>query len=249
MKRKSLSFLLALLLLCSITVFASADPAPGYVTCNTSGKLEESNFNVDQVYDGLEPGDTRSYTVYIHNANTRTTRWYMSNSVIESLEQNDAGKLINGIQGGAYKYKLEYRGPGTNPTVKTLYDSDQKDSHNQFVGGENTGSVSDVPVGLNEATSNLEDYFFLDTLNRGETGTVTLTVSLEGETQDNTYQNTQARILMNFAVELANSRTAVKTSDENNLLPYYIGMVAAGLLFLYLSLDALTDRLYKKRKG
>ena len=43
--------------------------------------------------------------------------------------------------------------------------------------------------------------------------------------------------------------TAVKTGDENNLTPYYIGMVVAGLLFLYLALDALTDRMYKKGRG
>ena len=59
---------------------------------------------------------------------------------------------------------------------------------------------------------------------------------------------------MNFAVELSNPSSttssstsrAVKTGDENNLLPYYIGMVVAGLLLLYLALDAYTDRKYQK---
>ena len=61
---------------------------------------------------------------------------------------------------------------------------------------------------------------------------------------------------MNFAVELANpsptgsrTYTAVRTGDENNLIPYYIGMVAAGLLFLYLALDDYTDRKYRYKKG
>ena len=60
---------------------------------------------------------------------------------------------------------------------------------------------------------------------------------------------------MQFAVELANNttstttRTAVRTGDDTNLIPYYIGMVVAGLIFLYLALDAYTDRLYKKGKG
>ena len=60
---------------------------------------------------------------------------------------------------------------------------------------------------------------------------------------------------MRFAVELTNNstdvnhRTAVKTGDENNLLPYYIGMVVSGLVFLYFALDAYTDKLYKKGKG
>ena len=88
---------------------------------------------------------------------------------------------------------------------------------------------------------------------------MTLYVALEGETQDNTYQNTAARIQMNFAVELSNpgtstnttrsTTTAVRTGDENNLIPYYIGMVVAGLLLLYLALDDYTDRKYQRRKG
>ena len=50
-------------------------------------------------------------------------------------------------------------------------------------------------------------------------------------------------------METCTNRTAVKTGDENNLLPYYIGMVVAGLIFLFLALDAYTDKLYKKEQG
>ena len=241
MRKKSLSLFLALLLLCSISAFASAaeEAKPGDVTFTAGGQMVEENFNVDQVFSGLEPGDTRTYTVYIHNQNPKTTRWYMSNEVLKSLEDSAAaGKIF----GGAYSYKLSYVGPGGS---QVIYDSDR-------VGGEDgfkQPGDSEARVGLHEATSNLEDYFFLDTLNSGESGVVTLTVSLEGETQGNLYQNTAARIQMNFAVELKDGggKTAVKTGDENNLTPYYIGMVVAGLLFLYLALDALTDRMYKDR--
>ena len=229
MRKKLLCLLLALLLLCSISVLASAEALAGDVTFTAAGRMEEENFNVDQVFSGLEPGDERSYTVYVHNRHPQTTRWYMSNEVLKSLEESAAaGKIL----GGAYSYKLTWNGPGGS----------------QVIGGD---EGFDNRVGLHEATSNLEDFFFLDTLNSGESGVVTLTVSLEGETQGNIYQNTAARIQMNFAVELkdAGGKTAVKTGDENNLTPYYIGMVVAGLLFLYLALDALTDRMYKKGRG
>ena len=237
MRKKSLSLLLALLLLCSISVFASAEneAQAGDVTFTAGGRMVEENFNVDQMISALQPGDTASYTVYIHNQHPSTTRWYMSNEVLRSLEDSaEAGK----IYGGAYSYKLSYVGPGGN---QTIYDSDRVGGDDGFEGR----------VGLHEATDNLEEYFFLDTLNSGESGVVTLTVSLEGETQGNLYQNTAAKIQMNFAVELkdAGGKTAVKTGDENNLTPYYIGMVVAGLLFLYLALDALTDRMYKKGRG
>ena len=248
MNKKLLSFLLVAVLVCSLmgTAFAVSE---GSVTFTTDGKLAEANFEVNQVYEGLEPGDTRSYTVTIHNRNNSTTRWYMSNAILNSLEETDRMVKINGISGGAYTYRLVYVGPKGSQTV--IYDSAQR--ANDYVGGSN--SNSSVPIGLHEATSNLENYFFLDTLNSGENGSITLTVSLEGETQDNNYQNTNANIKMNFAVELSNnnpnnSRTAVKTGDENrNLLPYYVAMVITGLLFLYFALDAYTDRKYQKGRA
>ena len=251
MMKRIICFLLVCLVFFNLTIVVYGDNvSTGKVTFTPQAKMVEENFNVDQVFDGLQPGDTRSYSCVISNTHPSTTRWYMSNEVLSSLEESDAA---GGIRGGAYTYELVYDGPGGH---KDLYKR-QKDTI--WVGGDEGFQQSGDKkerVGLEEATSNLENYFFLDTLNSGESGTVKLTVSLEGETQGNIYQNTAARIRMNFAVELANNsppgsstRTAVRTGDENNLIPYYIGMIVAGLLLLYLALDAVTDRMYKKGKG
>ena len=239
MKRNLLSLTLIAVLICSLSVSAFA--AAGDVTFTADGKLSD-NFDIGEVFRGLEPGDSATYTVNIHNRNSKTTRWYMPNTALQSLEDG------YNSSGGAYSYVLTYTGPKNKST--TLYDS--RERANNYIGGNQMGT--NVPVGLHEATSNLEEYFFLDTLNSGENGMVTLYVELEGETQDNSYQNTAAKIRMNFAVELSNPSSttssstsrAVKTGDENNLLPYYIGMVVAGLLLLYLALDAYTDRKYQK---
>ena len=110
--------------------------------------------------------------------------------------------------------------------------------------------------GLKEATANLEDYFYIDTLDINQTGTVRLTVSLDGETQGNDYQDTFAKLQMRFAVEVpqtgtnttTNRTTVVKTGDDYNINPFYIAMLISGLPFLYLALDAVTDRIYG-RKG
>lgn len=247
MKKRVIGFFLITVLICSISTLAFADVKTGYVTFTSASKMEEVNFNVDQVFEGLEPGDSATYNVVIKNSHPQTTRWYMSNKVISSLEESAAkGK----ITGGAYDYVLTYTSPSKK--VTTIYDSTSTEYSTGFVGGRDSYGNR---VGLSEATGNLENFFFLDTLNNKDEGIVSLTVYLEGETQDNWYQNTKAEIKMNFAVEMANNstststRTAVKTGDENNLIPYYIGMVVAGLLFLYLALDAVTDRLYKKGRG
>ena len=90
-----------------------------------------------------------------------------------------------------------------------------------------------------------------DAIGSNQSGRVDLTVTLDGETQSNVYQNTQGELNMRFAVEVPqeNSRrtTIVKTGDEYRLVPLYIAMIISGLVFLYLALDAITDRKYGKR--
>lgn len=240
MKKRLFSFLLAGIILIGLVPSALADVKDGHVTFTQNAKMVQENFDVYQVYDGLEPGDSRSYNVHITNSYPSTTRWYMSNEVLKTLEEN-------GISGGSYKYTLTYTNPGKQVTV--LYPKTETD---KMIGNnEEIGNTDGGRVGLKEATEDLEKFFLLDTLNPNENGLVTLTVHFEGETDDNSYQNTMAQIKMNFAAEIVptgSNRTvrAVKTGDENNLVPYYIGMIVAGLLFLYLALDAFTDRLYKR---
>ena len=232
MKKKLFGFLLIAVLLLSISIpaFAVDD---GYVVFNANKKMEEQNFNINQVFDGLEPGDNAVYNVHIRNLYTKTTHWYMTNEVINSLE------LSSNISGGAYTYVLTYTDPSGK--ITTLYDS-SAGVGTHFVGGD---TPHNGRTGLEEATETLEDHFFIDTLNTGESGLVTLYVSLEGETQGNSYQNTNANLQMDFAVEVLDGKV-VKTGDTHRVLPYYIGMAVAGLLFMYLVLDAYTDRKYKK---
>ena len=46
----------------------------------------------------------------------------------------------------------------------------------------------------------LDDYFYLGRLAKNDVGYVTLTLSVDGETQGNSYQATMAQLEMNFAV-------------------------------------------------
>ena len=73
---------------------------------------------------------------------------------------------------------------------EVLYDSDA-------VGGDSTARGE----GLHKVSNSLEDYLYLDTLTPEQKGTVSLKVSLDGETQGNGYQNTFANLQINFAVE------------------------------------------------
>ena len=130
---------------------------------------------------------------------------------------------------------------------QTLFSSDT-------VGGENTIGGG----GLNEVNSALKDYFYLDTLSSGQSGSVELTVALDGETQGNDYQNTLADLQVNFAVQLndtatpnqpsKNTSTWVKTGDDTNLVPYFIAAGAGGVLLLGLGAYSISMR-KKDKKG
>ncbi len=256
--KRTLSFLIALIVIITAmgTVSASADqviPRPEwYVTYEANGTMggnlgnqqsaENASYRVNDKIANMEPGDEETFYIRITNNYASPVRWFMKNIVDRTLEESGYTQT----NGGAYSYRLTYSRFDVSRNMKTgqeyeLFNSDRV--------GENNISGRE---GLKEATYNLENWNFLDTLNKGESGVVTLYVKYEGETQGNVYQNTISDISLQFAVETTNSnprRSAVKTGDENNLTPYYIGMVAAGLLFLYFALDAYTDKLYKKKKG
>ena len=108
----------------------------------------------------------------------------MSNDVLSSLEDAQAV-----AENGGYSYILTY--VDNDGKEQTIYSSTS-------IGGEKDTTAG---AGLNEATNSLDEFFYLDTLESQEGGTVNLLVELDGESQGNIYQDTLARLMMNFAVE------------------------------------------------
>jgi hypothetical protein len=107
------------------------------------------------------------------------------------------------------------------------------------VGGDTVDAAGE---GLHEATDALADYFYLDTLSSGQSGTVTLKIALDGETQGNDYQDTLADLQMNFAVELttaSGTRQVVNTGDGRSFLPYILAMALSGLVLQALAIYSL----------
>ena len=218
---------------------------PDWQVAFTPDSEMESNFrtaDLTEAVSGLQPGDSIIFTMNLKNDNGTATDWYMTNEVLYSLEDRSAN---NGTSGGAYTYILAYT--DKTGTETTLFSSDT-------VGGETTGGIQG---GLHGATDALEEYFYLDTLAKGEHGRIDLTIALDGETQGNAYQDTLADLQMNFAVELndsgsnppgGSSRTdIVKTGDEWNLVPFFIAMAVSGVVLLILGIYSL--RRGNRQKG
>lgn len=223
MKKHMMTVLLVLLMmLVPATVFAQD---AGSVTYD--GDKLVSKFKSIDVSD-MQPGDSQEYAITVKNDGKEKTDWWLSNEVIQSLEDSTEAS------GGAYTYVLKY--------------NDEVIYSNDTVGGEEATSGG----GLHEATDAMEEFFHFTTLNPGESGVVTLQVALDGESQGNAYQDATGEIELIFAVEPYEEgeptpptpTPAPKTGDDSNMLPYYIVAFGAGALLLLLGLG----RMKKSRK-
>lgn len=184
MKKRILRPVTALMLLACFLLPAHAEEYTGSRNWSVTFDGEDmvSSFVTNDLtapIAGLQPGDEIVLSVTLRNDTDYATNWYMTNEVLESLE--------NGIaNGGAYTYTLRYLGSGEE---MELYNSDT-------VGGDDS-------EGLLDATDSLKDYFYLDRLEPGAAAKISLEIGLDGETQGNDYQGTQAALQMNFAAEQA----------------------------------------------
>lgn len=255
MRKKIMAYALlaGMLFSASATVRAESHTAESNVSFTSENTLSADYTNAemnDAVYN-LQPGDDITISLNLKNDNPSAANWYMTNEVLQALEETTGSSA----SGGAYEYELIYTGPDGSQEI--LFTSDT-------VGGENSGSR----VGLKAATSGLEDYLYLDTIAPGQQGLITLRVALDGETEGNSYQNTLASLQMNFAVDTTteynetitevvdgspapenpSTRTGiVRTSDESNMLPLVIAAAVSGLLLLLLAILGVRER--RKQKG
>ena len=224
MKKKILCLAMMAMMVVGTTMTVNAEDFKGSQEwlADFKGDKIESNFTSAAIADEILqilPGDTITLEVSIQNSSEDETDWYMTNEVLETLEESK-----DSAEGGAYTYILTYKGADGTETV--LYSSDT-------VGGE--GTVAENLEGLHQATDSLEDYFFLERLDKGEKGTVSLFVELDGETQGNDYQSTLARLQMNFAVEKVAGPIVVQTGDASNMMMYAGMALVAGLALFFVA--------------
>ena len=235
MKKKVLCLVMAMVMLVGAGFSVQAKDYQGKDgwLAEFDGKEIKSNFGSSDLADeadDIQPGDSITLKVRIKNSDSGNTDWYMTNQAVQSLE--DAKSVANG---GAYEYRLAYIDSAGSETE--LYNS-------ETVGGEDSSHKE----GLHQAPDSLKEYFYLDRLNKGESGMVTLRVKVDGETQGNDYQKTLAKLQMTFAVEKVTETAAVnetpdkkrsvsnavKTGDTSKILFFCaLALISGAILFIF----------------
>ena len=231
MKKTVKTILLSLLVivLCGSVCFAQNSKFTG--TCTYNGSKINSDFDSKSFaasISGMEPGDTLDYTVTYKNGSNELTRWYMKNSVLETLEENKKQ-----AENGGYTYVLKNIGP--DGTVTVLFD-------NSEVGGEN---VTNKLQGLKQATNATGDYFFIQNLKAGQSGQTVLHVEFDGETEVNDYMDTYGKLMIAYAVEKDEAKTTtttVKTGDPVKMWKLYVLGGASLVVMILLIFSWRKDR-------
>ncbi len=169
-----------------MTTTALADTIPVQTSVSYDGKtLSNEQTDLTDIMKNVQPGDTASISVDLYNNASNMTYFYLTTGIIESLEDS------SDASDGAYTFSLVYQSADGNETV--LYNNDT-------VGGEN----SENGVGLNQVKITDEDsYVYLDGISAGGKGKILLNITLDGNTQDNSYMNALAKLKLRFAVENA----------------------------------------------
>lgn len=112
--------------------------------------------------------------------------------------------------------------------MRAFFDSDA-------VGGE---GITGTGEGLHQIPDALNDYFYVGKLSPNQSGTITLGVRLDGETQGNAYQDTLAKLQMQFAVEENTSISTIpKTGDPSRILLFAWVMLVSGLCLLGIAIS------------
>ncbi len=205
-----------------------------------TGSELKSNFTTADIQEslrGMQPGDDAAFSINLTNQYKDEADFWMENEILKSFEDQSVAN------GGAYTYELTYYTSAGEPM--SLYSSDT-------VGGEDTLGG----VGLHEATTALEKYIHLERLGSGKSGRLELKIELDGETQANNYQDTAAKLQLDFAVELPETTPPTpsnptpqiihrrrviylpNTGDRFHVLPY-AAAGAAGLVLLLVCLIIL----------
>jgi hypothetical protein len=239
MKRinKITTLLLALMTVLMMSQAAFAETYDGGTFSYNGSSISNSkaNASIDQAISNLEPGDSITFTFTYKNNSDVSTEWYLENQVIKTLEESSKD-----AKDGGYTYELINNGKKEGRVV--IFSS-------KAVAGKAEQNPDKSDQGLKSATNATGDWLYIDTLAAGQSGTTTLTVALDGESQANNYQTTNGQLRIAYGVEdtavgedIIKHRKGVDTGDTTNLILPAAAFIGAAILLILAILSYRKDR-------
>ena len=160
----------------------------------TGGSHIDSTFDSDEfsaILNDIQPGDTVTLTANLYSNVTYESEWYMKNSVLQNLEDY-------GGSDGAYSYELNYHdADGVTP----IYNSSK-------VSGEGGGGLSDATAATGD------EWIYVSSMPSKGTGYVTLSITFDGNSLQNDYQNALATIMLSFGAQEKTVNIETETIKE-----------------------------------
>ena len=203
MKKGVLTVALLVAALMGNTLVAQAGQENPTVTFNDKNTLEYTSFTeaedgitTGNAFEGVLPGETRDLTITLENSNNHTADFYISATVMDTLEE------AHNASGAVYDIELTADG-------NLLYDS--------TLGGYQSEGANGNTAGLSQMNDSLTGDIFIATLKKGETADVVLTIYFDGEAMGSTdssdYSNALATLDFGFKASYEDSNE-VKIVDK-----------------------------------
>ncbi len=167
-------------------------------------------------FDGIRPGETRSMTLSLENSSAESMKFYISGEILENI-------AASGSKNAIYDFTIT-KGKETSPFFAAV------------IGG---GSRADnISVGAEYLTS--DNQILLDTLSKGEKVDITITLSLDGDSADNTYMEQQGTIQLTFMADTLASYPPIRVIDYiTGTASHVINVVRTGDVLPYMMVFCL----------
>lgn len=189
MKKRILTLVLALTLtvvgLAGQTTLAQATEEYDWVATYDGGSVikttRDGKVESEKIKKKLEavlPGDTIKFKIGYENLDSSDADFYLSTDITNYLEDTKKAS------GGGYTYKISYKTPSDGERIDVY--------SNDMIGGDDAG-LSQVDTGSNT-------FFKIGTLKSKQMGDVQIEITLDGNTQDNSYMATLAALDIQFGV-------------------------------------------------
>ena len=189
MKKLSVLLVMASLIIPSMSTVNAAD---SMITFDGDAeKFINANEN-NEVFDGFKnmyPGETRTQSLTLKNDDYREMRFYMSSKIVDEF-----GNEITDSSGIAYDVNFTING-------EDLFDGQ--------VGGEDRVGMTDE--------GEQGDNILVATLGQGETALLEMTLTADGDTMDNSYQDASGHVEYTFSVEYDDEPATVPEKIVNTI--------------------------------